>query len=446
MRWLLLKDLQILRRSPLLVALLVLYPIVVAVLIGVALSRGPEKPAVAVVNQIPQDKEKVSIGGNEVDVNKYSDELTESIDPIPVKTPAEARKKVEDGEALAAIIIPPDFLEKLTSEGTQAQVEVIYNNEDPVKAEYVQSTITSKLAEANAALSREFSEIALGYLDLILKGGEFELFGNEVKILGLMRSERLLRGVAATLPEGSARQKALLEVAQFAQLAISNLDISDDVLKQVVQPITAKQTTLDGPTTPLDSFAVAVAATISLMFVTVLLAAGMLALEREENAFGRLVRGLVTKTALIAEKLVLAAGCALVVTIIMLAGIAAFVGLDWGRFPLWLAALAAGGQAFGALGVALGALAREVRAASLLALLLSLPLAFLALVPSGAVSSGLYTVIEIVSAIFPFKPAMDALNAALNDTGDSIWIPILHLLGLMVGFGAIGRVALRRFA
>lgn len=44
MRWLLLKDLRILRRSPLLVALLVLYPIVIAVLIGFALSRGPDKP------------------------------------------------------------------------------------------------------------------------------------------------------------------------------------------------------------------------------------------------------------------------------------------------------------------------------------------------------------------------------------------------------------------
>ena len=50
MRWLLLKDLQILRRSPLLVALLVIYPIVVSVLIGLALSRGPEKPRVAIVN------------------------------------------------------------------------------------------------------------------------------------------------------------------------------------------------------------------------------------------------------------------------------------------------------------------------------------------------------------------------------------------------------------
>ena len=34
MRWLLLKDLQLLRRSPLVTALLVIYPIVLAVLIG----------------------------------------------------------------------------------------------------------------------------------------------------------------------------------------------------------------------------------------------------------------------------------------------------------------------------------------------------------------------------------------------------------------------------
>ena len=53
MRWLLLKDLQILRRSPLLVALLVIYPIVIAVLFGFALSGGPEKPRVAFANLVP---------------------------------------------------------------------------------------------------------------------------------------------------------------------------------------------------------------------------------------------------------------------------------------------------------------------------------------------------------------------------------------------------------
>ncbi len=41
MRWLLVKDLQILRRSPLLVGLLVLYSVMIAVLLGYALGADP---------------------------------------------------------------------------------------------------------------------------------------------------------------------------------------------------------------------------------------------------------------------------------------------------------------------------------------------------------------------------------------------------------------------
>jgi ABC-2 type transport system permease protein len=201
---------------------------------------------------------------------------------------------------------------------------------------------------------------------------------------------------------------------------------------------------IDGSRTPLDAFAAAVAVTVSLMFVTLLLASGLLALEREEHAFSRLVRGLVTRWQLLGAKIGLAALCAGAVTLLMLVGLAAFVGLDWGRAPLWLAALALGALAFAAMGVAVGALAREVRAASLLAFGLSLPIAFLALVPSGAVATGLYDVIRVISALFPFKPALDALDAAIS--GGGLAGPLLHLALLAVAFGVLARLGLRRFA
>ena len=59
---------------------------------------------------------------------------------------------------------------------------------------------------------------------------------------------------------------------------------------------------LHGRRTPLNTFAVVVAVTVSLMFVCVLLAAGGVALEREERALGRLLRGLVSREALLGEK------------------------------------------------------------------------------------------------------------------------------------------------
>ena len=104
------------------------------------------------------------------------------------------------------------------------------------------------------------------------------------------------------------------------------------MLNVVGEPIKVSAKSLDGGGPSLDSFAVALAASVSLMFITLLLAAGMLAVEREENAFPRLVRGLVSRTALLAEKAGLAAACSTAVCLLMLAGLGLFVDLDWSRF------------------------------------------------------------------------------------------------------------------
>ena len=62
------------------------------------------------------------------------------------------------------------------------------------------------------------------------------------------------------------------------------------MLAVVGEPIRVKAAALEGGTTSLTSFAVALAVAVSLMFITLLLAAGTLALERREHAFSRLVR------------------------------------------------------------------------------------------------------------------------------------------------------------
>src|SRR5262249_2049611 len=155
--------------------------------------------------------------------------------------------------------------------------------------------------------------------------------------------------------------------------------------------------------TPTDTYAVAIAVIVSLMFVTLLLASAMLALERSENTYARLVRGLISKTGLLSEKIVLSAACAAAVPLLMAAFVSLFVRLGWGRFELWVLALGLGGLAFGALGVAIGGLARDVSVASLMAFLIALPVAFIALIPGDAVSGTLKTVLDVISYLFPFK-------------------------------------------
>lgn len=444
MLWLLLKDLKVLKRSPLLVALLVLYPVIVAVLIGFALSRGPDKPEVAFYNGVPPGQGKFDLGGSRINLSDQADTLFRAVKPVRVHSPEEARRLVRSGDVLGAIIIPEDITQKLRSGISSGTIDVLYNAEDPAKRQYVENTVRSQVQAANAALTKRIAGEAVSLLGLIRSGGDYHFLGNEVNVLGLQRSAEILREARRDLPPGPLRGR-VDEVIKFSNLASENLTFSDEVLGAVGEPIKVHAEVINGGSTSLSSFAIALAVTVTLMFITVLLAAGVLAGEREENAFGRLVRGLVSPTGLLAEKAGLAAACSLVVVLLMLAGLGLFVDLDWGRAPLWVVAAAFGAIGFAALGLAIGALTREVRAASLLAFMLGLPLAFLALVPSGAVAPVLYDAIRGISALFPFKPGLDAMDVALNGSG-SLAGPLIHLTVLAVAFGALARLGLRRFA
>ncbi len=447
MRWLLVKDLQILRRSPLLVAMLVIYPILLAALVGFAVTSGPGKPRVAVVNEVPEAQNEISVGGERVDVAEEAQPLFDAIDVVRADSEEEAVELVREGEVLAALILPADITSKLeavvSGSGTGPEVRVFYHAEDPAKRSFVENTIKARVQDANAALTKRVSVVALDYLDLIAEGGEFSFLGRTFNVLGLHRAETLLR--AARTDATPAQRVVLDQVIRFAELARQNLDLAEPLLESIGTPLRVETEVVKGGAPPLGAFAAAIAVAVTLMLVTVLLAAGSLALEREENAFRRLVRGLVTQTQLLIEKVGLAALCAAVVGLLLLVGLSLFVELPWDRFHLWVVAVVAGAIGFGALGVAFGALTRDVRAASLLAFMAALPIAALALVPSGAVSGSLYDAIRVISGAFPFRATLDALDSALGRSGE-LWLPLLHLGLLTLAWVAIARLALRRFA
>ena len=453
MRWLLLKDLQILRRSPLIVALLVIYPVALGVLIGFALSGDDSKPRVAFLNQVPEDElEEFQLGSDDggIDRGLARDELCRRVECVDVSSREEAEELVESGDVLGALILPPDLLDKLRSLAglapEQPVVEVLVNEDDPVKAQLVDDRIQALITEANLLLSKRISETAASYLDLLIDGGQFSLpLIGDLDILGLARTGAILEAVSSELPKGSAAAKELERVIEFADVARENVDFALPLLGAVADPIKVDKVVVAGSTSELDTFAIAVAATVTLMFVTVLLVAGSLALEREENAFARVTRGLVGPTGLLAEKIALGIVASVAVTLLLLVALTPLVSIEWGRAPLILAAVIAGGGAFAAFGGAIGGAAREVRASSLLAFMVSLPIAFLSLVPSGTVSGGVYQAIEIVRALFPFDPALDALDGALDAAGPDVLVPLLHLAAIALAYGALARLALRRF-
>ncbi len=449
MRWLLLKDLQILRRSPLVTVLLVLYPIAIAVLIGFALSRGPEKPRVAFVNQVPSS-EGFSLGGGELNKEAARSQLCAKVDCVDADSVAQARSMVQSGDVLGALILPRNLVDNLNSlkglTASQPYVRVLVNEEDPVKAELVNDRIRSLITKANLKLSKAVVTTAAGYLDLVVNGGHLSLLGQSFDVLGLQKAGTILSALEAKLGQDNPYSGPLSDVIRFAALARQNLNLAKPILSSVAHPIVVHKQVVTGSPPSLDNFAIAVAATVTLMFVTVLLVAGSLALEREENAFPRLTRGLISQSGLLAEKVALGVVASLVVTLVMLAGLSLFVDIAWSRILAIAGAILVGGAAWAAFGAAIGAAAREVRASSLLAFMVSLPIAFLSLVPSGTVSVQLYDALKVFRALFPFAPALKALSAGLDPAAAGYGVAILHLAILTLAYGAIARLSLRRFA
>lgn len=448
MRWLLLKDLQILRRSPLQAVLLIAYPVLIALLIGFAISREPGNPRVAFLNEVPPGSRVATGGGGQLPAVGVHDRVCRQVECVDVGSRAEAEAKVRDGDVLAALILPADLIDRLNSLGTlnpeTPRVDVIVNEEDPLKARVVDDRIDALLARANLFIAKQIASEGSRYLNLVVDGGDFSVLGTKVEILGLRATASTLQSLRPSVP--AAMRPELDRVIRFATLARDNLDVAAPLIDRLAQPIEVDKESVSAPTPPLDIFAIAVAATLTLTFVTLLLVAGSLALEREENTFPRLTGGLISRSALLGEKVGLGIAVGLIVTLLMLAGVELFVGLDWSRFGLWLVAILAGAAGLGAAGAALGAAARDVRAVSLLAFMVSLPVALLSLVPSGAVGGTLYDVIRIIAAAFPFKPALQAMTAALDSAGPGIAGPLLHLAILVVAYLALARLALRRFA
>jgi ABC-2 type transport system permease protein len=452
MRWLLLKDLQILRRSPLIVALLIAYPVAIGVLIGFALSADNSKPRVAFLNQVPDDQQ-FTAGSDEgqIDRDLAREQLCERVECVDVESRDEAIDKVESGDVIAALILPPDLLDKLNSLATlnpeQPEVEVLVNQDDPLKASLVDDRIQALITEANLILAQQISDEAARYLDLLVAGGTFSIpLVGEVDILGLEKAAAILEAAGAELPPNSPAKQALDRVTEFAGLAGDNLDLALPLLGAISEPIAVDKQVVAGDTSELDTFAIAVAATVTLMFVTVLLVAGSLALEREENAYARITRGAVGPAGLLTEKVALGIVASFAVTLLLLAALTPLVSIDWGRAPLILLAILGGGAAFAAFGAAIGGSAKEVRASSLLAFMVSLPIAFLSLVPSGTVNVTVFNAIEVVRALFPFDPALDAIQGALDAAGPDLLPALLHLAAVAAAYGILARLALRRFS
>jgi ABC-2 type transport system permease protein len=224
--------------------------------------------------------------------------------------------------------------------------------------------------------------------------------------------------------------------------------LTGDAIRATANPIELVEATQHGRAWALSAQVQAYALALTISFLALVLSAGALAAERDENTIGRLSRGLVRLGELVAAKVALAAAVALALgfALAVLFGAAIDIGgvtggEPWERLPLLALGLILAGAALGGLGSAIGGLAREARAASLVAILIVLPIVFLGLVPRQIVP-----IAGWLSEPFPFVHAVRFFSSSLFDSRP--WATLgreaAWLAGIAAAYGAAARVAARR--
>jgi ABC-2 type transport system permease protein len=432
------KDLLILRRSPALLAVLIAYPLVIAALISVLATFASAKARVALVDQDRLPK-RVVVAGQTFNVDRTISEVSRNVKLVRLSAD-EASRQLRQGRIVASLTVPRGFIADLKTavRSPRLILETTVGGVTPRVRQQVQALVY----ELNRRLQVAFIKNDLMYVDLLVHGGSGKVLDRRFHVIGLDGVDRILQ----QLPRGP-RLDAVRDFVGDARLA---LGLTDDAIRATAHPIQLDEAEDRGRTWVLSAQVQAYALALTISFLALLLAAGALAAERDENVIGRLVRGLVRPGELVSAKVALAAtvAAALGFAVALCFGIIIQLGNvtggePWQRLPLLVIGLVLAGAALGAIGTLLGTLAREARTASLVAILVVLPIVFVGLVPREIVPPAGW-----VSDVFPFSHGVRFFSSALYDV--SPWRSLLReslwLLGLTAGFGVLARTGARRLS
>ena len=293
------KDLLLLARSRPLLAVLIVYPLVLSLLVGGLLGGQGARPRVAFVNEdeIPN---VVHIGDRSFDFGRIVRQAGKRVELVNLTLPR-ARRALDDGDVVAVIIVPRGFIAELSSLIASPEVELLTNRN--AYEERILRETQAFVYTLNSEVQTEYIRSNSHFLDVLVSGGTARALGRTYHVLGLDATRKRIQAVEAGLPSDSPARAQLDSVTAFAVQASAALGLAHQALAATAHPIGLVQRSTRGRSYLLGSQVQSYGLAISLAFVTLLLGAAVLTLERDENVLARLLRSGVGPALLLAEKI-----------------------------------------------------------------------------------------------------------------------------------------------
>lgn len=434
------KDVRMLARTRALLLLLLLYPLAVAAIVGgVLLQQGP--PSIAFVNE-DASGDVVRIGDREFSVSDYVRRAERNGVEVVEMDREQAERALDDGQVAGILVVPQGTVAKLKTQLSGADLRFIVG--DNPLGSVVAQRMRGVIYNINLAISEALVETNREYLDKLVTGGEVVVEGDEFDLYGLAPIEDDLREARDELEDAGADEELIERLdraIEFADDAGTAIGLADNALEAAAAPVRLKVQRTEGKSPLLTAQALGFALAVSIAFVCVVLVGASLAAEKDEAVLGRLLRGLAAPWQVLAGKLLLGALLAITFCSGLFVAFAVLEPQAWTRLPLLLLAVTVASVACSAIGAFIAVLVRDARTATLVGILLILPLAPLALV-------GTEGPIAWLENALPVAPSRDLFNAVLFETDpwETVRARGLQLLAIALVPGVLAARGLRRLA
>ena len=211
MRWLLLKDLRSCAARRCWWRCSCSTRSMIAVLIGFALSRGPDKPEVAFYNGLEGKSAVVELGGDRIDLAKEGRGCSTPSTRCAWTARQEAIQKVKDGDVLGALIIPERPRRRTSSRRSSRGRSRSTTTPRTRPSASSSRTRSRRRCRRPTARSRSASpRRRCSCSTLISKGGDYSFLGQNFNVLGLKRAETILAKARRRAPArlGRARRSS----------------------------------------------------------------------------------------------------------------------------------------------------------------------------------------------------------------------------------------------
>jgi hypothetical protein len=422
------KDMKLIVRRRLLLALLILYPFAFMGVIGLTYGAG-RKASVGVVMGADDAGSKVWVDGEPLGARDIVDRYVgEAADVRYVKSEEEAVEGLRRGKLDAVLIMPDDLVERLRTLNQSAGVKAIVDETNPWMASASESALRGALSRINRAVVEEKLQAVNAGLQVLITGGDF--FGNEV--IGMQMVIRDLEEVRAALEDPFLREKLQNELS-LARTIVEDLGEASDYLRATALPIELEVVGISGKALRLDSAALPLLLGLSTLWTGVLCAAVLLGMEEEWGMRRRLrmtaAKDMTVMAAKASVALLIVFGQSLVMMVVSML----VVHADPASIPASLMVICLTSLSSIGIGLLVAAFMRESAGAVIVSVMICLPLLFLsgAVFPLGQMPSYL----RAISRLIPFTWAFEALGGVMMRSD-----PIMETLkrsGVLLGMGVL---------